>query len=123
MRRGARCALFAARRFTTLPVIDVAPLVSAHSTLAARQAVGAQLDAACREVGFFNIVGHGVPDSTTRGVLSASRRWFNDTPDAEKLALSLSPATGFRGYAPLRKNVTQGARAACACARVRPARG
>jgi isopenicillin N synthase-like dioxygenase len=102
------------RRFSAasgdLPVIDVAPLVSPSSSLAQRRAVGAALDAACREVGFFNVVGHGVPTAVTDGALAAARSWFTETPDADKRALALSPRTGYRGYASLGKNVTKGAR-------------
>jgi isopenicillin N synthase-like dioxygenase len=95
------------RRFTTLPVIDVSPLVQAGSSLAARRAVGAALHAACRDVGFFNVVAHGVPPAVTDAALADARAWFERTPEREKRTLSLSAATGFRGYAALGQNVTQ----------------
>jgi isopenicillin N synthase-like dioxygenase len=43
-----------------LPVIDVGPLVGPGSA-AARARVAGQIQAACRERGFFYVTGHGVP--------------------------------------------------------------
>jgi isopenicillin N synthase-like dioxygenase len=43
-----------------LPVIDVGPLVG-RAPAAARAAVAGQIQAACRERGFFYVTGHGVP--------------------------------------------------------------
>jgi isopenicillin N synthase-like dioxygenase len=96
------------RSFTQLPTIDVSALVSPSSDVATRRAVGAQLHDACLHVGFFNIVGHGVPPSVQRDTLSATRSWFETASFAEKARMALSPASGFRGYASLGKNVTQG---------------
>jgi isopenicillin N synthase-like dioxygenase len=95
------------RSASTLPVIDVSPLVSAASTLAERRAVGAALHAACRDVGFFNVVAHGVPPAVTAAALADARAWFERTPEREKRTISLSHVTGFRGYAALGQNVTQ----------------
>ncbi len=45
---------------TEVPVIDLAP--ARHGGAAERARVAAPIDAACREIGFFAITGHGVPD-------------------------------------------------------------
>jgi isopenicillin N synthase-like dioxygenase len=42
-----------------LPIIDVSPLVNGAPRGA--QGVAAQIEAACRQAGFFYITGHGVP--------------------------------------------------------------
>lgn len=52
----------------TLPVIDVRDLRSA----AARRAI----DAACRDWGFFQIVGHGIDERTTTALRRAMRAFF-----------------------------------------------
>ena len=96
------------RSFTRLPTVDVSALVSPTSDLAARRAVGAQLHAACRDVGFFNVTGHGVPLDVQATALAASRRFFETASAAEKARMALSPASGYRGYARLGMNVTQG---------------
>ena len=43
-----------------LPVIDVSPLAG-DAPATARAAVARQIQAACRERGFFYVTGHGVP--------------------------------------------------------------
>ncbi|KAF8073234.1 2-oxoglutarate-dependent dioxygenase [Scenedesmus sp. PABB004] len=66
------------RSFTRLPVIDMSPLLEPTDTqdAAAVSSVVAQLHDACRHVGFFFIVGHGVPAAVTEGVLRDARAWF-----------------------------------------------
>ena len=39
-----------------LPVIDIAPLIRGDGI----EAVAAEIDAACRDIGFFYVTGHGV---------------------------------------------------------------
>ena len=64
------------RGFEQVPVIDVRALVSPSSTLAERQAVAEQLGAACRQSGFFYVVGHGVDEALQLRLETASRRFF-----------------------------------------------
>src|SRR6516164_4471457 len=45
-----------------IPVIDLSAARSGG--LASRQAVAREIDATCREIGFFTITGHGVPIAT-----------------------------------------------------------
>ena len=53
------------RPFGTLPVVDVAPLRSTQA--AGSTEVARQIEAACREHGFFYVTGHGVaPDLLAR---------------------------------------------------------
>jgi len=40
--------------------------------------------------------------------LAAARAWFERAPAEERSRLALSPASGYRGYARLGQNVTQG---------------
>jgi isopenicillin N synthase-like dioxygenase len=78
-----------------VPVVDVAPWVdvAAHDD-AARRRVAAELDAACRSVGFIQVLGHGVPDAAVAGLAGAMDDFFA-LPLADKLALKV-PAN--RGY-------------------------
>jgi len=55
-----------------IPVVDIGGW---WSTSAERTAVGRQVDAAAREFGFFQIVGHRLPSAALRsGTLAAFRR-------------------------------------------------
>src|SRR5215475_5760852 len=58
-----------------LPVIDVGPLVG-RSPAAARAGVAGQIQAACRERGFFYVTGHGVPAGLLDQLADASAEFF-----------------------------------------------
>lgn len=92
--------------FSAIPVIDVAPLMDAASSHREKYEVGTQLHKACTDVGFFYIKNHDVPDSISKGVLSAAREWFQLPADVKK-AISISPAAHYRGYQDLGANVTR----------------
>lgn len=79
----------------SIPVIDIGP------TLAAGMPVGdvcAQVDRACRVVGFFAITGHGIPDSVRADVLAQAHRFFA-LPVADKQRLGVERSPNHRGYA------------------------
>ena len=80
---------------STIPVIDVAPLVSGSPEQA--QAVARELGRACRDVGFFYISGHGVPPELMKNVLDVSAAFFTG-PASRREAVSFSGPGGNRGY-------------------------
>jgi isopenicillin N synthase-like dioxygenase len=80
---------------TDIPVIDFAPLLNGSPEQA--QAVAATLGRACREVGFFYIVGHGVPPELRASVFNASAAFFGG-PAPIREAASFTGAGGNRGY-------------------------
>ena len=84
--------------FDTIPVIDVAPLFSGDLT--ARRACGKAIGRACREVGFFYIVNHGIAAQEIAQVFAAAKRFFA-RPEAEKMAIALARSPFMRGYFPL----------------------
>ncbi len=78
-----------------IPIIDVSGLNAPG--LATRQAVAAELGRACREVGFFYVTGHGIPDTLREGVFAAAHRLFAmPETDKERVSVKLSPHN--RGY-------------------------
>ncbi len=84
---------------SSIPVIDVADLHGGSP--AAQRAVAEQIAAACRESGFFYVVGHGVPAELTEALFREVRRFF-DLPLEEKLAVTHERSRGGgRGYEPL----------------------
>ncbi|ONK64852.1 uncharacterized protein A4U43_C07F30650 [Asparagus officinalis] len=64
----------------SIPIIDLSPLFTApitagDNTLPIRTLV-AEIEAACREVGFFQVINHGVPIELLERVQSAAREFF-----------------------------------------------
>ncbi|KMZ72203.1 2-oxoglutarate (2OG) and Fe(II)-dependent oxygenase superfamilyprotein [Zostera marina] len=98
--------------FTTIPIIDVAPLLAKCDDPNGTDdkdllEVVAMLDEACRGVGFFYLKGHGVPDSLVRDVRDSTRSFFR-LQDEEKLKIKLTSKSGFRGYQLIKENITKG---------------
>jgi isopenicillin N synthase-like dioxygenase len=88
-----------------LPVIDVRPLIA---RTAGRCAVAAQMGQACREHGFFYILGHGVDEGLQERLLHVSRQFF-----AQALERKLEVRMGlggraWRGYFPVGGELTSG---------------
>src|SRR5215470_3877669 len=78
-----------AERSAALPVIDVGPLiVSGHVTAAAATAVAGQIEAACRDRGFFYVTGHGVPTGLLAELADASAQFFA-LPLPDKMAIAM----------------------------------
>jgi isopenicillin N synthase-like dioxygenase len=83
---------------TPLPVVDLGELTSASQR---RRGVAIRvLDDACRRVGFFQVVNHGIDDATLAGALEAMDAFFA-LPSSEKLDCRPPRATVNRGYAPV----------------------
>ena len=82
----------------SVPVIDLSGFVGGDGQR--RRSLGEQIDRACREVGFFTVVGHGI-DDTTIGALTSAARAFFDAPLEDRLAVAM-PEPGYPyGYNPL----------------------
>lgn len=82
----------------SVPVIDLSGFVDGDRER--RRAVGEQIDRACREVGFFTVVGHGVDDARVEALRTAARAFF-DGPLGDRLAVAM-PEPGYPyGYNPL----------------------
>ena len=80
-----------------LPIIDIASLMSGNNA-ARRTAVATQIEAACRDTGFFYIRGHGVTDDVIARLDTASRRFFA-LPREVKQAIAMEHgARAWRGW-------------------------
>ncbi|HZE14288.1 MAG TPA: 2-oxoglutarate and iron-dependent oxygenase domain-containing protein [Mycobacterium sp.] len=66
-----------------------------------------RLRAAAHDVGFFYLVGHGVPTQLTQRMLEAARRFFA-LPQADKDAIAMVHSPHFRGYTRLGGELTGG---------------
>ena len=78
-----------------VPVIDIAPYLG--GTPEGKRRVAAQVDRACRDVGFYVIVGHGVDPSLVDEVETAAREFF-DLPLSEKMKVHIGKVPGGVGY-------------------------
>ena len=83
---------------TAVPVIDLTPAL--HGERAQRLDVARAIDRACREIGFFAITGHGVPDGLVERLRAVAHEFF-ERPMAEKLAYRHPVAGTNRGYHPV----------------------
>ena len=63
-------------------------------------ATAQKIGKACRDVGFFYVKNHGVPDELLAGIFSAARDFFS-SPARDKQALSIAHSKHNRGYAGL----------------------
>ncbi|MDH2444013.1 2-oxoglutarate and iron-dependent oxygenase domain-containing protein [Amnibacterium sp. CER49] len=77
-----------------LPVLDLSRLDRGDAEAAAFRT---DLRRAAHEVGFFELVGHGVPDGLIDEILGLSRRFFA-LPEQDKLAIENRRSPQFRGY-------------------------
>src|SRR5580704_13201607 len=90
-----------------LPVIDVSPLAS-EAQATARAAVARQIQAACRERGFFYVTGHGVPADLLGQLADASAEFFA-LPLADKLEIAMERGgRAWRGFFPVGAELTSG---------------
>jgi isopenicillin N synthase-like dioxygenase len=88
-----------------VPRVDITPLVTGRGNDAA---VAAAIDAACRDTGFFSIVGHGV-DPELRSRLDALAREFFSEDDAEKAEIAMAHGgRAWRGWFPVGGELTSG---------------
>ncbi|GHI06898.1 oxidoreductase [Streptomyces cellostaticus] len=92
--------------YAQLPIID---LSAADRGPQARALLHAQLHSAAHDVGFFQLVGHGVTKAETDALLTAMRAFF-DLPEADRLALDNVNSPHFRGYTRTGDERTRGAR-------------
>lgn len=79
----------------TIPIIDIAPFFTGDETV--RKAVAADIDAACCDIGFFAIVGHGVDEDLLARTRQMAANFFA-LPVEEKLKVERPPQKVSRGY-------------------------
>lgn len=63
---------------TDIPVIDISPFIANEAGSA--NVVGA-VEAACRNLGFLLVTGHGVPKDVTAGLYNTARAFFDEPQD------------------------------------------
>jgi isopenicillin N synthase-like dioxygenase len=97
-----------------VPVVNVGPLLARAGDTGvglpagATEAVARAIDSACRESGFFYVVGHGI-DPALRADLDSLARGFFFLPEAEKRKIEMARAgRAWRGWFPVGAELTSG---------------
>lgn len=91
--------------FAEIPLVDVGPLVAGSS---GRAEVAAELGRACRECGFFYVVGHGVDERLGTQLEELSRQFFALNAD-EKMQIAMARGgRAWRGYFRVGDELTSG---------------
>lgn len=80
---------------TEIPIIDVGPFM--EGTPDGVAAVGEQVNRACTEIGFFQIVGHGVPDDLIKRTYDSAKAFFARA-DADKAEVAQPAPDQVRGW-------------------------
>ena len=89
-----------------LAIIDVSPLIAGDA--AGSNAVARDIAIACRDLGFFYAVGHGLAPSLLQDLEKQSHRFFA-LPEASKEAIAMARGgRAWRGYFPVGGELTSG---------------
>jgi isopenicillin N synthase-like dioxygenase len=88
-----------------LPIIDIASLRDGSEDMAR---IGAALDRACCEFGFFYVTGHGIDPALSARMIALAREFFA-LPLEQKLAIAMAHGgRAWRGYFPVDGELTSG---------------
>lgn len=91
-----------------LATIDMAPLLRPGSDGESVARVAREIDRACRELGFFRVVGHGIEPDLLPSLDAAARQFF-DLPATVKERYAMRHAgAAWRGWFPVGGEVTSG---------------
>jgi isopenicillin N synthase-like dioxygenase len=88
----------------TLPTVDVSSFATGAPPSPEQDAVAAEIDRICREIGFFLIAGHGVEPQVKAAMFEAMKRFFA-LPVEEKLEIAIAKSPVHRGYVPIAEEI------------------
>jgi len=91
--------------FKKIPIIDIAPLVIPNNNSKLIKKTGDEIRDACKNVGFFYIKNHQIPQSHLDTLIPEIRKFFNLSIE-EKMKIHISNSDIFRGYTPLGTELT-----------------
>ncbi len=91
--------------FSQVPIIDISALISRSDE---RYFVVSQIGKACRECGFFYIVGHGVDEGLQQRLEQLSRQFFAQDLETKMKIRMACGGKAWRGYFPVGGELTSG---------------
>ncbi|OZJ02418.1 hypothetical protein BZG36_04768 [Bifiguratus adelaidae] len=89
----------------SLPTVDISPFLTETGSPKDRAQTVNSLHQACKDVGFFYLVGHGVSEEEMNRSLDLGKQFFH-LPEEAKQVLSIGKNDHARGYQRLGENVT-----------------
>ncbi|PKK79963.1 Clavaminate synthase-like protein [Rhizophagus irregularis] len=89
-----------------LPIIDISAFTIDSNSRTEKLKIAKQIYEACRNVGFFYLIGHNVPQEIIDKVLKLGYEFFH-LPEEEKIKYSIANEDYARGYQRLGENVTR----------------
>ena len=90
-------------QYMDIPIVDISGLAAGAED---RRQVAARIGQACREWGFFYVVGHGVDEALQRQLAAVSQQFFAQDLET-KLDISMSRGgRAWRGYFPVGGELT-----------------
>jgi isopenicillin N synthase-like dioxygenase len=92
---------------STVPIIDVGPLLEGGDTLAHNEAV-AQIHKACTEVGFFYVKNHGVSELLQQRLESTFAHFVSQPREVKRRIEMAKAGTSWRGYFEVGEELTKG---------------
>ena len=101
-------AHLSAERSDDLPVVDITPLLDPASAALATRSVADEIDRACREIGFFGIVGHGVDPALQEDLERVSHEFFALRDDVKAAIAMPLAGRSWRGWFPVGGELTSG---------------
>jgi isopenicillin N synthase-like dioxygenase len=84
----------AGNELTSLPVVDLKAWLGTNTQ---RSSLVAEVREICHDIGFFYIVGHGVPEDFVADYFATMSRFF-DLPDIDKRSIDKLKSPHFRGW-------------------------
>ena len=94
-----------AQEFSHIPIIDVGPLLGPSGN---QQLTAAELGRACRQSGFFYVVGHGVGEELQARLVTLSRQFFTQDLETKMRIRMALGGRAWRGYFPIGNELTSG---------------
>ena len=88
-----------------IPVIDIEPLIEENPTKNATDKVASEIGDACKNVGFFYVINHGISEAHFHDVFSVIKTFF-ELPLPEKMKIHMAKSNIYRGYTPVGNEVT-----------------
>jgi len=93
---------------TGLPLVDVSALLDSEASDERCEAIGREIDAACRDTGFLLVTGHGIARDLRDDLERLSREFFA-LPDAVKEQIAMARGgLAWRGWFPVGGELTSG---------------